>query len=224
MIFLLSFLLGAVAFAEEGSPAITPVFVKPGFSSVLEFSAIPTQAVIGDANLFQIERLEKSLVIKTLVLEGQSNLLVYFQSGPPKSFILTASEKAEPTFYKKIGASSLLPQRARSNTTNRIYKATQVISKSFDAKKDYLSVEYILVSSSRSKSRPDWENVHLRMKNRKTLPYSTWSERKEVQRDTSVRAKVVFQTPDVPRDLVGVSLVVPMLDGLPVEFKLGGKL
>ncbi len=224
MILLFHFIVSLAAQAQESQPMTTPIFVKPGFSSVLEFPSTPTQAVIGDANLFQIERLNRSLVIKSLVLEGQSNLLVYFQSGPPKSFILTASEKSEPTFYKKIGVSVIASPRTRG-VAERNYRATQVISKSFDAKKDYLTIEYILVSASGSKAKPDWENIYLKMKDKKTRSHSSWSERKEVQRDTSVRAKVVFQTPDVPRSLAGVSLVLPMLEGgSPIEFKLGGKL
>jgi hypothetical protein len=77
------------------SPAPLPIFLKMGFSSVLEFSEAPSRVVLGDNQGFKVERLDESIVIKTLVPYANTNMFVYFRAQEPQLFVLTASEEAE---------------------------------------------------------------------------------------------------------------------------------
>ena len=90
-----------LAFAAA-PPTPFPVFLKSGFSSVLDFEEAPTRVVLGDAQSFQVEKFERSLVVRALTPYASSNMFVYFRSAEPRLFVLTASEDAEPTYYKKF--------------------------------------------------------------------------------------------------------------------------
>ena len=99
---LIAILFSQMAFAMNVGPTTFPVFLKEGFSSILEFEEAPTQVVLGDQNLFQIEKLNRSIIIKPLTAYATTNMFVYFKGKETKLFILTASEETEPTYYKKF--------------------------------------------------------------------------------------------------------------------------
>src|SRR5436853_130331 len=84
------------------NPTPFPVFLKEGFSSILEFEESPTQVVLGDQNLFQVEKLERSIVIKPLVTYATTNMFVYFKTKETRLFILSSSDDNEPTYFKKF--------------------------------------------------------------------------------------------------------------------------
>ena len=85
----------ALAMANPLPPMSTPIFLKPGFSSILQFDQSPARVVLGDAQAFQIERLKDSLVLRSLVDSGSSNLFVYFPNDEVRVFILAAAEDAD---------------------------------------------------------------------------------------------------------------------------------
>lgn len=209
---LIALFLSQMAFAMNVSPTPFPVFLREGFSSILEFEESPTQVVLGDQNLFQIEKLQRSIVIKPLVPYATTNMFVYFKSQETKLFILTASEDNEPTYFKKF--TSLAPPKAAakiSNASPRIYGRKAIVRKSaFDKKKDYLTVDFEISADSSAKISPDWDRIRLKHKDRYVSPSKLWSERREVQRDSSVKARLVFTKPNIPIDMRDVSIVVPV--------------
>jgi hypothetical protein len=205
------FLISEYSMAEI-APMSSPIFLRPGFSTVLEFGVAPTHVVIGDAASFQVERLNTSLVLKTLAFEASSNMLVYFNNSEPRVFILTASEDAEPTLYKKVGAAALPNPPASNTNSKQVSGKTAILNSKFDAKKDYLTVEYTIAAKSDSQVIPLWESVYIKYGETRIETQNSWSERKVVQRDTTVRARAIFTTPDVPRNLNGVQLVIPLKD------------
>lgn len=198
------------AFALSLSPTPFPVFLKYGFSSVLEFEEAPTRVVLGDPQSFQIEKLEKSIVIKALASYATSNMFVYFKSKEPKLFVLSASEDSEPTYYKKF--ESVVPPKPKPVRSSTITtQSLRVISAKFDPKKDYLTVEVQIGASSKSLLKPQWNLVRLTHNGKALESDKLWSERKEVQKDTKIKARFIFNKPNIPRNLKGVTLVMPIL-------------
>jgi hypothetical protein len=207
-------------------PVPFPVFLKIGFSSILEFEEAPTRVVLGDSQAFQVERLDRSLVLRTLVAYATSNMFVYFKTATPRLFVLTASEDAEPTYFKNLETPKKpLPPRAPIRAGNAISKpgVSQIVSAKFDAKKDYLTVEVKLAADSTRLLRPNWNLVRLRHLTAIQAPVKLWAERKDVQKDSTVRARFIFAKANIPRDLSGSLLIVPIEGQLtPLTLKLRG--
>jgi len=210
----LKFFLVQTAFAANLGPTPFPVFLKEGFSTILEFEEAPTQVVLGDANLFQVEKLNRSIVIKPLGIYATTNMFVYFKTKDARLFILSASEDAEPTYYKKF--ESFVPKpspeiKSSQVISNRTSKGdTRITIVSFDEKRDYLTVEMIISASSASKMAPNWDQVRIKHRSKAIAPSKLWSERREVQRDSSIKARFIFAKPNVPADLKEVSIIVPI--------------
>lgn len=223
--YLMGILLPGVAFAAT-PPSPMPIFLKAGFSTVLDFPESPTRVILGDSQSFQVERTDRSLVIRTLTPYATGNLFVYFKKDPPRLFILTASEDANPTFYKKFDppetlnppqTCSLRPKRAATP------KKSRVVSAHFDDKKDYLTLDAVIHAGSDALLIPEWDRVRLRFSARTLQPHQAWAERKEVQRDSEIKARFVFRKPNLPRDLKDASLIIPLLGNAePLILKLEG--
>jgi hypothetical protein len=220
-VFLLNVLLPTEA--ALSAPVTTPLFLKLGFSSVLEFEARPTRVVIGDGGSFQVDRLEKSLVIRPSVEEATTNLVVYFESTPPRMFVLKASMEDEPALYRKFLAEKAAPAVKPPAVELGSVNGSRIISSRFDRKKDYLIIEAQIAAPKGGKATPDWRAVRLKARNKKFAPSKLWAERAEVQADTVVKARFIFNRPDVERSLRGVTLALPYKGGgKPLVFNLGG--
>lgn len=213
---LLKLLLIQTAFAANLGPTPFPVFLKEGFSTILEFEEPPTQVVLGDANLFQVEKLNRSIVIKPLTTYATTNMFVYFKTKDARLFILSASEDADPTYYKKFesfvpktkpASESRKPETPRSTAQK---SGTRITSISFDGKRDYLTVDVVISASSSTRVAPNWDQVRLKHRSKVVVPTKLWSERREAQRDSSIKARFIFAKPNVPGDLKDVSIVVPV--------------
>ena len=228
MKYLLFLLAPALAFASALPPTPFPVFLKAGFSSVLEFEEAPVRAVLGDTQSFQVEKVERSLVVRTLTAYAASNMFVYFRDAEPRLFVLTASEDANPTYYKKFENPAPPKQVVRADggaRANVRAAGGRVIRHQFDARKDYLTVSIELAADSSEPLRPNWSLIRLAFKGSALVPYKLWAERQEVQRDSSIKARMIFAKPNVPRDLAGVTLVVPLQGkASPITLALKGAL
>jgi hypothetical protein len=200
------------AFAATIGPTPFPVFLKEGFSTILEFEEAPTQVVLGDANVFQVEKLNRSIVIKPLVTYATTNMFVYFKTKDARLFILAASEDAEPTYYKKF--ESFVPKKAEPKTADAVQRSysqgAQLSKVSFDAKKDFLTIDIVLSAGPKAKVVPNWDLVRLRHKGNSVSPTKLWSERREAQKDSAIKARFIFAKPNVPGDLKEVALVIPL--------------
>jgi len=217
-------LFSALALAAA-PPAPFPVFLKAGFSSVLEFEETPTRIVLGDAQKFQVEKLEHSLVIKTLVPFAATNMFVYFRELEPRLFVLTASEDAQPTFYKSFAAPPAPPKVATITAppVRSLPRNGRVLSAKFDPKKDYLTIDFALHAEAVGVLRPKWTLARLMFGGTAIAPIKLWADRKEVQKNAEVRARVIFAKPNVPRSLDGVSMVIPLEGSIdPIRISLKG--
>ncbi len=201
-----------------------PVFLKSGFSSVLEFEETPTKVILGDSQAFQVEKLDRSLVVRTVAPYATSNLFVYFKEAAPKLFVLTAAEDAEPTYFRKF-ENPTPPQTKESKnfSVRSIPVVSRVVSANWDAKKDYLTIELILAANSRSLMKPKWDLIRLRHLTNTQAPFKLWSERKEAQKDAAIRARLIFSKPNIPRDLNKALVIVPLEgDSNPLTLSLRG--
>jgi len=213
MKYLFLLLLPAFALANSIPPTPFPVFLKSGFSSVMEFDVAPTRVVLGDGQSFQVERVENSLVIRTLAPYAVTNMFVYFQSYDPKLFVLTASEEAEPTYYKRIQVKPITAPATQPTPkagSAKYRTGGRVLRREFDAKKDYLVVGFELSADSSESLKPNWNLVRLTHGKSVVAPIKLWAERQDVQRDSRIFARLIFAKPNVPRNLAGVNLVVPL--------------
>ena len=209
---LVLFFIFSQAFATPGmGPAAFPVFLKEGFSSILEFEEAPTQVVLGDQNLFQVEKLNRSIVIKPLSSYATTNMFVYFKNLDTKLFLLTASEEVEPTYYKKFEIITAPPTKTQKEVTPAKYaKGIHVKGSEYNSKKDYLTLDLIVAADSSGKLAPNWDLVRLKYKDKFISPSKLWSERREVQRDSYIKARFIFTKPNVPNDFKNVSIIVPV--------------
>ncbi|MBX9765932.1 MAG: TrbG/VirB9 family P-type conjugative transfer protein [Bdellovibrionales bacterium] len=216
-------LYGQSLFAQEKTNPPFPVFLKQGFSSVLEFDESPIKVVIGDTQSFQVEKLDKSLVLKCLTPYATTNLFVYFKTRDPRVFLVTASEDAEPTYYKKFtdikpAEEKKTQQSARMNSSRRDLKIT---SKEFSPKKDYLTVNFEVSANSENTIRPNWNLIRLTLGKQIVAPSKLWSARREVQKDSTVKARLIFSKPNLSAGLKGVMLIVPLIgEGTPMKASL----
>lgn len=223
------------AFATENINLPQPLFLKLGFSSVVEFTEMPERIVIGDTQNFQIEKLNKSLVVRTLVAYATSNLFVYFKNESPQIFTLTASEDAIPSTYKKIEffkakvSSSKTDSFEPVNQTKAVSKIKSLnegirLSKSsFDKSKDYLTIDF-KIAAGESVLKPKWDLIRLSCKDKKIVAYKIWSARREVQKDSEIRARLIYLRPEVGANLKSCYIIVPLSDRSDsMRLELGGK-
>jgi hypothetical protein len=207
---ILIFISQALANPSIG-PTAFPVFLKEGFSSILEFEESPSQVVLGDQNLFLVEKLNRSIVIKPLSPYATTNMFVYFKTKETKLFLLTASEEADPTYYKKFESDTQKPKAPKEASTPKKYKkGLHVKSSILDSKKDYLTIDLVVAADSMGKLSPSWDLVRIKYKDRIINPSKVWSERREAQRDSFVKARLIFTKPNVPANFKDVSLIVPL--------------
>lgn len=201
-------------------PTTTPVFLKTGFSTILQFDQSPSKVVLGDAQAFQVERLKDSLVVRPLLDSATTNLVVYFPNDEVRVFILQAAENADPTFLKAFQTKIEAPKRAVDRRP--FSESFRIVSSKFDDKKDYLSVLVELRAGQKS-VLPRWTQVKLEWPGSSLSPIRLWSERKEVQVDSQIKARFIFARPSLPKSLQGARITVPLLDReKPLEAPLKG--
>lgn len=215
--------------AEVSLPTSIPIFLKQGFSTVLEFREAPTKVVLGDATSFQVEKLDTSIAIKPLAPYATTNMLVYFKNEPMRIFILSAAEEAEPTLFKSFKQNAIsissTPNPSRSVSTVRVPKTQTgltLIAVISDKKKDYVTVDF-WVSSSGGKLIPDWNLVRLNFGSNVSKPSKVWSERREVQSGTHVKARAIFSRPNL--QMKNAMLILPLVGKTKgLMLNVGGKI
>lgn len=219
-------LLSQMTFAANLDPTTFPIFLRMGFSSIIDFSEVPQRVVVGDSQGFQIEKLEKSLVIRTLVPYATTNMFVYFKDAPPQIFALTADEDAVPTEYRKFEVIRPLktPAPVSSKTVSKLKKGAFLNSATWDKSKDYLTIDGYINANQDSVISPKWEMIRLVDGDKRISPHKVWSERKEVQKDSTVKFRFIFLRPNINKDLKKNFIIIPLqgkTETLHLEFKKG---
>lgn len=225
-----------MGFACHASQVVTatqvahPLFLKIGFSSIVEFTEPPTQVVLGDREGFQVEKMDKSLVVRALASYATTNMFVYFRSADPKLFTLTSSEDVNPTQFTKFDLSPIKLTQAENKvetakTKVEVKEEVMVKKAKFDTKKDFLTIDFVVQASSQEKLKPKWDEVRLSYKDQKIKPQKIWSERQEIQKDTKVKGRIILLRPNIPKDLKDCYIILPVLgkaDALKADIKKEG--
>ena len=225
MKYFILFLFPCFTYAAELPPTPFPIFLKSGFSSVLDFDDTPSQVVLGDAESFQVEKLKHSIVLKPLAPYATTNMFVYFRNQKTRLFILTASEDAEPTYYKSFKSPPPPKPPVKKVVPKMSWtygRGTKLVGAWFDKKKDYLTIDLVVSASSKAAVIPKWDWVRLSYKNAAITPTKLWAERQTVQKDSAVQARFVFNRPNLPRNLADTEILIP-LKGYKVPVKLSLK-
>jgi hypothetical protein len=223
---IIALITSVTALARE--PLSTPVFLKFGFSTVVEFEETPTEIVIGNSQLFQIEQLRKSLVIRPTTKSASTNAFVYFKKAVPRLLILTASDETKPNYYRLVEESYLpkttVPLKAASPRNKKQTSAVgmRVGRIEFRVPHDYLTVDVTITANSSREISPRWDLARLNFRGRHLVPSKVWSARRTVSRDSTVKARFIFTKPDIPGNLSGVSLKLPQNTGEALVLNLGG--
>ena len=222
---ILLLLLNCKAFANQlnASQIPLPLFLKLGFSSVVEFSENPTRVIVGDSQSFQVEKADKSLVIRTLVSYATTNLFVYFKTAQPKLFTLTASEDANPSLYNKFDITPPKPildeklsdvkaviTTSTKNTKNIFRSGVTLKSAIFDKSKDYLTIDFLISADGKSLIQPKWDLIRLASGKNKIAPFKVWSEREDIQKDSAIKARLIFLRPDIEKSLKNCYIIIPL--------------
>ncbi len=230
---ILLLLLNCKAFANQlnASQNPQPLFLKLGFSSVVEFSENPTRVIVGDSQSFQVEKADKSLVIRTLVSYATTNLFVYFKTAQPKLFTLTASEDANPSLYNKFDvaplnqisdektidaksedktSSKIVNKKENINLKNIFKSGTTLKSAVFDRSKDYLTIDFLISADGKSLIQPKWDLIRLASGKNKIAPFKVWSEREDIQKDSAIKARLIFLRPDIEKSLKNCYIIIPL--------------
>ena len=223
MRYFLSLLLFSAANAFSTPLAPLPIFLKPGFSSVLNFESVPLKVVLGDGMNFQVEKLDHSLVIRTLSSNAVSNMFVYLKSGEVKLFTLTASDDAVPTHFKDFRKEPAPLVNPSIKPAFTYKKGARLISAKFDRKKDFLTVEVSLTADSKESLTPRWDWVELRQGGDSFKSKTMWAEREVVQKDSTVKARFNFLRPNISRNLSKSYLQIPIQGySSPIRINLKG--
>lgn len=184
---------------------VQQIFLKMGFSSVIEFDEEPEKIILGDSQNFQVEKTNKSLVVRGLTPFASSNLFVYFKNYSTQIFSLTTDEDANPTLIKKVflkelvikGSSKDSNEMTKSKSIRNNFFGLRLIKKEFSKSKDYLTLDYYIGTDSSTKLEPYWKGIRLRCDKTEIPPYKTWSERETIQKETLIKARVIFLRPNI---------------------------
>lgn len=221
---------GAVAWASDPRPPSNArVHMKFGYSAVRAFNEAPTKAVLGSER-FQVERLGKSVLMRPLVREGASNLILYFGESNPFVLELLASDVFIPISFEAIDyplVKEAKPKPAsrtgRIATQPRVGLEIELKEARFDKEKNYLNVSVVLRNHAYTLALPLWETAELRYKRLRFKTKKSWAKKRDLRLGDSVEARFEFVRPSVPERLDGVELVLPVQNSYPLKIRLSEK-
>ncbi len=204
-----------------------PIFLKLGFSSIIDFSEVPIRVVVGDSQSFQVEKIDKSLVVRALVPYATTNLFVYFKTAQSKLFTLSASEDSNPSLYSKFDLSPPKPIEPKMdikavNKKSTLKSGVQLKTAKFDKSKDYLTIDFLISADAMSLLKPKWDLIRLVSGKNKFAPHKVWSERQQIQKDSSIKARLIFLRPNIDKALKNCFVIIPLI-GRPDVFHLNLK-
>lgn len=204
-------ILSVLGFASDIKSPF-PIFMREGFSTILEFEQTPTKVVLGDQSLFQVEKVDKSIVIRPVAAYASTNMFVYFKESAPKLLLLQASEEFEPLYYKKFESMPPKPIKSTPKAFSSL-NGLNVTSAKFDSKKDYLIVDFEVGGESAGKIVPNWGLLRLVNADKNIKPSKLWSERNQIEPGTRVKGRAEFIRPGIGSKNFVTKLVLPLKSG-----------
>lgn len=81
----------------EGEMA--PIYVQPGFSTLIKFDSHPEPGLIGDQDSFKVEYMRNLVAIKPLVSKGKTNLFIFTKEGQFNFQLISSRERHDNMVY-----------------------------------------------------------------------------------------------------------------------------
>lgn len=134
---------------KEGE--MTPIYVSPKFSTILQFDAHPEPGLIGDQDAFKVEYMRNLVAIKPLMSRGKTNLFIFTKEGQFNFQLISSSDHHDNVVYVKRAGNNA-PEKLL--TTERIVMIDDLITsrlnKVVKSKTAKLTIESVATPKSKS--------------------------------------------------------------------------
>jgi len=136
---------------SEGEMA--PIYVEPGYSTLLKFDSHPEPGLVGDQDSFKIEYMRNMVAIKPLILSGKTNLFIFTKEGQFGFQLIASRGRHDNNVYVQR---PLLPQKLESlSPTEKLAVSidelpTRKINKSTSRGETKLTLQSLSIPASKS--------------------------------------------------------------------------
>ena len=83
---------------------LEPIYVEPGFSTIIKFDSHPEPGLIGDQDGFKVEYMKNLVAIKPLVSKAKTNLFIFTKDGQFNFQLIASRGKHDNVVYAKLGS------------------------------------------------------------------------------------------------------------------------
>ena len=82
-----------------------PIYVEPGYSTLLKFDSHPEPGLIGDQDAFKVEYMKNMVAIKPLARSGKTNLFLFTKDGQFNFQLVAGKGRHDNIVYVQAGGS-----------------------------------------------------------------------------------------------------------------------
>lgn len=76
-----------------------PIYVEPGFSTIIKFDSHPEPGLIGDQDGFKVEYMKNLVAVKPLISKGRTNLFLFTKEGQFNFQLIASRGKHDNVVY-----------------------------------------------------------------------------------------------------------------------------
>jgi hypothetical protein len=87
-------------YLSEGD--LEPVYVEPGYSTLIKFDTHPEPGLIGDQDGFKVEYMKNLVAIKPLVSKGKTNLFIFTKDGQFNFQLIASKGRHDNIVYVQL--------------------------------------------------------------------------------------------------------------------------
>lgn len=130
---------------------LEPVYVEPGFSTLIKFDSHPEPGLIGDQDGFKVEYLKNMVAIKPLITKGKTNLFLFTKDGQFNFQLIASKGRHDNVVYVQPGVDRRAVAKAPTTGPVPLEELqTKRVNKSAVAAEGKLTVEALSLPESRS--------------------------------------------------------------------------
>ncbi len=128
---------------------LEPIYVEPGFSTIIKFDSHPEPGLIGDQDGFKVEYMKNLVAIKPLVSKAKTNLFIFTKDGQFNFQLIASRGKHDNVVYAKLGSDKNNFQPSNKKVVVSLDElSTKKINKIIQSENFKLSVESIAMPRS----------------------------------------------------------------------------
>jgi len=125
---------------------IAPIYVEPGYSTLLRFDAHPESGLIGDQDSFKVEYLRNMVAIKPLVSRGNTNLFIFTKEGQFGFQLIAGNGRHDNNVYVKRSVDRQVAVNPLGKTEQRSVLIDDLITKKINRTTAHQGVKLSLLS------------------------------------------------------------------------------